>query len=93
MRRKVPSAHFFQGSDTRPFRITIATDKSDVPHVLVATRNLDLIAADQFSPKDQDKISWWEFVVLGLFFGVFSTLLDLVRPRVYKFLQRIGWIA
>src|SRR3989442_13987265 len=32
----------FQENDTQPFRITIATDRSEVPHVLVAARNLQL---------------------------------------------------
>ena len=75
----------FQGSDTHPFRITIATDRSEVPHVLVAARNLQLVPADQFSPKEQDRIPWW--VLLGAALVAISTqiLLEiLILPRVMK---------
>jgi len=67
----------FQGTDTHPFRVTIATDKSEVPRVLVAARNLDLVPADQFSPKEPDKLLWlWSgfFTLVGVFLaslGVF----------------------
>jgi hypothetical protein len=67
----------FQGSDTHPFRVTIATDKSVVPRVLAAAKNLDLVPADQFSPKeesDRDRLLSVLWPLIGLFLfsvGVF----------------------
>lgn len=74
----------FQGSDTHPFRITIATDKSEVPHVLVAARNLELVPADQFSPKDQDKFPWSTIAMLAVFVILTNTFADLVAPKIAK---------
>jgi len=54
----------FQEGNTHPFRITIATDRSEVPRVLVAAKNLEVVAADQFSAKDQAKLKLAD-VVLG----------------------------
>lgn len=39
----------FQGDDTRPFRVTVATDSGEAPRVIVVAKNLELVQADQFS--------------------------------------------
>jgi hypothetical protein len=78
-----------QGSDTHPFRITIATDKSEVPRVLVVAKNLELVAADQFSSKSEEKIPPWlvasqgTIIILTLFAFLkeFSELWKLIRRR------------
>jgi hypothetical protein len=61
----------FQGNDTHPFRIAIATDKSEAPHVLIAARNIELVPADQFSSKDQRRSSWVDSVagLAGILIG------------------------
>ena len=59
----------FRGDETRPFRVTIGTNGSDAPRVLIAAKNLELVPADQFSPKSQ-----WDFSVLAWAVGVIGTL-------------------
>jgi hypothetical protein len=81
----------FQGSDTHPFRVTIATDKSEVPHVLAVAKNLDLQPADQFSQKDP--LPLYQFGLLSLvcllgIVGAFS-ILDYVAGAVFK--QILKW--
>jgi hypothetical protein len=62
---------FFQASDTRPFRITVATDSSEIPRVLMAAKNVELIPADQFSSKDRASLPpsllTYLFIMIGLF--------------------------
>jgi hypothetical protein len=38
--------------------MAIATDTSEVPHVVVAAQNLELVAADEFSPKEEKSSAW-----------------------------------
>jgi hypothetical protein len=73
-----------QGSDTHPFRITIATDKSEVPRVLVAAKNLELVPADQFSPKDTEKVAWSSILEIGVLVGAFSALFDWLFKKFIK---------
>ncbi len=69
----------FQGGDTQPFRIAIATDRSEVPRALVAAKSLELVSADVFVSKDTDKLQIWllvsqgvEGLVIGSFLGWFA---------------------
>jgi hypothetical protein len=73
-----------QGSDTHPFRITIATDKSEVPRVLVAAKSLELVPADQFSPKDTGKIAWSSMLEIAVLVGAFSALFDWLLKKFLK---------
>jgi hypothetical protein len=76
----------FQAGDTRPFRVTIATDRSEVPRVLIAAKSLELVPADQFSSKDQDKLPIWFWLVQGFAaatsLNMFSMIYLDVRKRV-----------
>lgn len=67
----------FRGDETRPFRVTIGTNGSDAPRVLVAAKNLELVQADQFSPKSQSDFSVlaWAVGVIGTLAGAFLALL------------------
>lgn len=70
-----------QGKETQPFRVAIATNTSEVPHVVVAAHNLELVPADQFSPKEEKSSTWllltsefiailaWVVTALFLFYG------------------------
>jgi hypothetical protein len=62
---------FFQAGDTHPFRITIATDSSEIPRVQMAAKSVELIPADQFSSKDRASLPPWLlsylFTMIGLF--------------------------
>lgn len=60
-----------QGKETHAFRVTIATNTSEVPHVVVAAQNLELVAADQFSPKEEKSSTWLVFVNTFLTVAVF----------------------
>jgi hypothetical protein len=64
----------FQGSDTHPFRITMATDKSDPPNVLVAARNLELAPADQYSSRDTG-LPWVAYLTLAYTLGTMTMAL------------------
>jgi hypothetical protein len=75
----------FQGSDTHPFRITMATDKSEAPHVFIVAKNLDLVPADDFSPKDQDKFSWSAVFLVVALMTVITSLFDVMRPYLIKY--------
>jgi len=75
---------FFQAADTRSFRITIATDSSEIPRVQMAAKNIELIPADQFSSKDRASTpSWWAFYLTGMF-----TLLSVALGVWFATLQR-----
>ena len=74
---------YFQASDTRPFRITIATDSSEIPRVLMAAKNVELVPADEFSPKERLSTSYLvtALAVLGglcgcLFAFLYATFLE-----------------
>jgi hypothetical protein len=75
----------FQGNDTHPFRITLATDKSEAPQVVMAARNIDLVAADQFSPKDQGNWGWGfalsSFVTGAALISLLKTIADARASR------------
>jgi len=73
----------FQESRTNPFRVTIATDSSEVPRILAVAKNLELVQADQFSTKEN---AWRDYVFEGVFIGFavmmfFDFLRTVIRRR------------
>jgi hypothetical protein len=76
----------FQGNETQPFRIAIATDRSEAPRVLIAAKGVELAPADVFVSKDTHEVpsgmlilTAVESLLLGGFLG--SAAFDLLDRR------------
>jgi len=83
---------FFQGSGTQPFRITIATDTSEGPRILVVAKNLDLVPADQFAPKGQNWVpDTIYFSGMAMLLGIsISLFVEALNARLRKRLSSIS---
>lgn len=79
----------YQRNETHPFRVTIATDSSEVPHVVVAAKNLELVPADEFSPKEQREIPLWVlFVFSGLLLSATVALMVYFTNKIAEVLVK-----
>jgi hypothetical protein len=56
----------FRENETRPFRITIATNRNEAPHVQAVAKGLELVRADQFGPKEQGRPDLYTWLLLAV---------------------------